>query len=186
MVNLSAGKNSTDIALAVDAIDLAIAERPEVVVLVASDSDFAPLVIRLREKGCRVCGIGQQGKTGDETQPVYDDFIDLPARPRPSGEGCRRPPARARAGRSRAPRAGAAPARPGSPPCRATSRVAGRGARAARRAQACELGSPPSHCARRRCSRNAPSTKLFRKYPERFALTRATAEQGALPGRCGG
>ena len=77
MVNLSAGKNSTDIALAVDAIDLVIAERPDVVVLVSSDSDFAPLVIRLREKGCRVCGIGQQGKTGEETVGVYDSFIDL-------------------------------------------------------------------------------------------------------------
>ena len=77
MVNLSAGKNSTDIALAVDAIDLVIAERPHVVVLVSSDSDFAPLVVRLREKGCRVCGIGQQGKTGEETTAVYDEFIDL-------------------------------------------------------------------------------------------------------------
>lgn len=77
MVNLSAGKNSTDIALSVDAIDLAIAERPDVVVLVSSDSDFAPLVIRLREKGCRVCGIGQQGKTGEETVGIYDAFTDI-------------------------------------------------------------------------------------------------------------
>ena len=77
MVNLSAGKNSTDIALAVDAMALAITERPDVVVLVSSDSDFAPLVIRLRETGCRVCGIGQQGKTGDETMAVYDAFTDL-------------------------------------------------------------------------------------------------------------
>ena len=77
MVNLAAGKNSTDIALAVDALDLVIAERPQVVYLVSSDSDFAPLVIRLREKGCRVCGIGQQGKTGDETVGVYDAFTDL-------------------------------------------------------------------------------------------------------------
>lgn len=77
MVNLSAGKNSTDIALAVDAIDLVIAERPDIVVLVSSDSDFAPLVVRLREKGCRVCGIGQQGKTGDETRGIYDAFTDL-------------------------------------------------------------------------------------------------------------
>ncbi|MBO9644989.1 MAG: hypothetical protein J7603_17910, partial [Pseudacidovorax sp.] len=30
-----------------------------------------------REKGCRVCGIGQQGKTGDETRAAYDHFIDL-------------------------------------------------------------------------------------------------------------
>jgi uncharacterized protein (TIGR00288 family) len=77
MVNLSAGKNSTDIALSVDAIDLAIAERPDVVVLVSSDSDFAPLVIRLREKGCRVCGIGQQGKTGEDTIGIYDAFTDI-------------------------------------------------------------------------------------------------------------
>jgi hypothetical protein len=74
MVNLAAGKNSTDIALAIDAIDLAIVERPAVMVIASSDSDFAPLVSRLREKGCRVVGIGQQGKTGDETQTVYDDY----------------------------------------------------------------------------------------------------------------
>jgi uncharacterized protein (TIGR00288 family) len=77
MVNLAAGKNSTDIAMAVDAIDLAISERPEVVVILSSDSDFAPLVMRLREKGCVVRGIGQQGKTGDETQAVYDDYTVL-------------------------------------------------------------------------------------------------------------
>jgi len=77
MVNLSAGKNSTDIALAVDAVDLVLAERPEVVVIASSDSDFAPLVQRLREKGCVVRGIGQKGKTGQETQDVYDDFTVL-------------------------------------------------------------------------------------------------------------
>ncbi len=74
MVNLAAGKNSTDIALAIDAIDLTISERPDVVVIASSDSDFAPLVTRLREKGCRVVGIGQDGKTGDETRAVYDDY----------------------------------------------------------------------------------------------------------------
>jgi uncharacterized protein (TIGR00288 family) len=77
MVNLAAGKNSTDIALAVDAIDLVLAERPDVVVIASSDSDFAPLVARLREKGCRVIGIGQEGKTGDETQAAYDGFTVL-------------------------------------------------------------------------------------------------------------
>jgi uncharacterized protein (TIGR00288 family) len=77
MVNLAAGKNSTDIALAVDAIDLVLAERPDVVVIASSDSDFAPLVARLREKGCRVIGIGQEGKTGEETLAVYDGFTVL-------------------------------------------------------------------------------------------------------------
>jgi uncharacterized protein (TIGR00288 family) len=74
MVNLAAGKNSTDIAMAVDALDLVLAERPDVVAIASSDSDFAPLVARLREKGCRVVGIGQGGKTGDETQVAYDEY----------------------------------------------------------------------------------------------------------------
>ncbi len=77
MVNLATGKNSTDIALAVDALDLVLAERPDVVAIASSDSDFAPLVARLREKGCRVVGLGQEGKTGDETQAVYDEFTVL-------------------------------------------------------------------------------------------------------------
>lgn len=77
MVNLPTGKNSTDIALAVDAIDLAICERPGVVVIGSSDSDYAPLAQRLREKGCRVLGIGQAGKTGSDSPLAYDEFIDL-------------------------------------------------------------------------------------------------------------
>ena len=77
MVNVPTGKNSTDIALAVDAIDLVISERPAVVVIASSDSDYAPLAQRLREKGCRVIGIGQAGKTGGESPLAYDEFIDL-------------------------------------------------------------------------------------------------------------
>lgn len=77
MVNVPTGKNSTDIALAVDAIDLVLSERPGVVVIASSDSDYAPLAQRLREKGCRVIGIGQAGKTGGESPLAYDEFIDL-------------------------------------------------------------------------------------------------------------
>ena len=58
-------------------------ERPDIVVLVSSDSDFAPLVLRLREKGCRVCGIGQEGKTGEETRQPYDEYVELPHRTPP-------------------------------------------------------------------------------------------------------
>ena len=104
IVNLATGKNSTDIALAVDAIDLVAVERPQVVVIVSSDSDFAPLVIRLREKGCRVLGIGQMGKTGDESRGVYDAFVDLEhVKPRT--------PMKALAPKVAAPRARARPAR---------------------------------------------------------------------------
>jgi uncharacterized protein (TIGR00288 family) len=77
VVNLSVGKNANDIALAVDAIELVLNERPDVVVIASSDSDFAPLVMHLREKGCRVCGIGQEGKTGDEAPQAYDQFTVL-------------------------------------------------------------------------------------------------------------
>ena len=103
IVNLSTGKNATDIALAVDAIDLVATHPPAVVVIVSSDSDFAPLVIRLREKGCRVLGIGQLGKTGEDSRGVYDGFVDLEhlkARAAPKAAG--QSPAPATATRSRA------------------------------------------------------------------------------------
>jgi uncharacterized protein (TIGR00288 family) len=102
MVNLAAGKNSTDIALAVDAIDLVLAERPDVVVIASSDSDFAPLVQRLREKGCVVRGIGQKGKTGDETQDVYDDYTVLEHHKSESTTAARKAPPRKAATRKTA------------------------------------------------------------------------------------
>jgi len=77
IVNLAIGKNSTDIALAVDAMDIAISEKPDVIVLVSSDSDFAPLVLRLREKGAWLRGFGQYGKTGDGVIQIYDQFNEL-------------------------------------------------------------------------------------------------------------
>ncbi len=77
IVNLAIGKNSTDIALAADAMDIAITERPDVIVLVSSDSDFAPLVLRLREKGAWLRGFGQYGKTGDGVIQIYDQFNEL-------------------------------------------------------------------------------------------------------------
>ncbi|HSU20505.1 MAG TPA: NYN domain-containing protein [Variovorax sp.] len=127
MVNLAAGKNSTDIALAVDAMDLVVAERPRVVYLVSSDSDFAPLVIRLREKGCRVCGIGQQGKTGEETVAAYDAFTDL--RHRGDGTSATR----------------AATARHAGPaPASRTSRAAPAAAAASKRAPASATSKPAS------------------------------------------
>ena len=167
MVNLSAGKNSTDIALAVDALDLVIAERPEVVVLVSSDSDFAPLVIRLREKGCRVCGLGQQGKTGEETTAVYDEFTDLqhqaaraPAAKRPA-----RAPRRAKA-------AAPAPSVPVLPEdvLRILDAVPEmRGGERMELNQAAEALRSA-----KLLGRSGSSLKLFKKHPELFALTPET------------
>jgi NYN domain len=115
MVNVPTGKNSTDIALAVDAIDLAITERPDVVVIASSDSDYAPLAQRLREKGCRVLGIGQAGKTGSESPLAYDEFIDLAhrkARSAPRGTAAQAPAARPRSPAPRSRAAAPAAAKP--------------------------------------------------------------------------
>jgi hypothetical protein len=120
MVNVPTGKNSTDIALAVDAIDLAITECPDVVVIASSDSDYAPLAQRLREKGCRVLGIGQAGKTGGESPLAYDEFIDLAhrkARATPRGVAVAGPRAAPVAASRAAPVA--APARTRAQPVRA-------------------------------------------------------------------
>jgi len=114
MVNVPTGKNSTDIALAVDAIDLAICENPDVVVIASSDSDYAPLAQRLREKGCRVLGIGQAGKTGGEAPLAYDEFIDLAHRksPREAARDVPRDPPRAAERSAPAPRPPRARAQP--------------------------------------------------------------------------
>jgi hypothetical protein len=55
------GKNATDVALVIDAMDLLHDGRAEVFCLVTSDSDFTRLASRLRENGCLVVGFGRRG-----------------------------------------------------------------------------------------------------------------------------
>jgi uncharacterized protein (TIGR00288 family) len=163
MVNLSTGKNSTDIALAVDAIDLAQTERPDVVVLVSSDSDFAPLVVRLREKGCRVEGIGQEGKTGEDSKQVYDDFLDLPHR--------KAKPAAKTATRRRSAPAKAAPPPPAPVLPAEVERILD-AMPALKDGVTLPLNTAAETLrAAQLLAKNAPSTKLFKKYLEFFILT---------------
>lgn len=56
----SKGKNATDMALAIDAMDLLYTKHLEGVALVSSDSDFTPLVMRLRANGLKVYGFGEE------------------------------------------------------------------------------------------------------------------------------
>ncbi len=169
IVNLSAGKNSTDIALAVDALDLVLAERPALVVIVSSDSDFAPLVIRLREKGCRVEGIGQQGKTGDETQAVYDGYTVL-AHGKGKAVAKAAKPARA-AKRAKV----ATVPEPVAPPAEAVPDDVLRilhAVPALRDGVRLELGIAAERLrAAGLLAKSAPSTKLFKKHPDHFALS---------------
>lgn len=71
-----AGPNATDIALAIDAVEMVLRQPLDEVVLVSSDMDYSPLIVRLRELGCRVSGFGQQGKSGGDIARDYERVYD--------------------------------------------------------------------------------------------------------------
>ena len=54
------GKNSSDSAMIIDAMDILYSDKTDGFVIVSSDSDFTRLAIRLREAGQRVIGIGER------------------------------------------------------------------------------------------------------------------------------
>jgi uncharacterized protein (TIGR00288 family) len=70
------GKNATDSALIIDAMDLLYAGNVEAFAIVTSDSDFTSLALRLRESGRTVYGLGQK-KTPVSLQNACDRFIML-------------------------------------------------------------------------------------------------------------
>src|SRR5262245_56999462 len=70
------GKNSADIRLCVDAMDLAYSkEHIDTFVIVSGDSDFSPLVSKLKELGKHVLGLGMQESTSDLLRDNCDEFI---------------------------------------------------------------------------------------------------------------
>ncbi len=68
------GKNASDIALVIDAMDLMHSGRFDGFVLVSSDSDFTRLASRIREQGLDVYGIGEK-KTPDAFRQACKRFI---------------------------------------------------------------------------------------------------------------
>ena len=68
------GKNATDSAMIIDAMDILYTGKADGYVLVSSDSDFTPLAIRLRESGMYVIGIGEE-KTPKAFVQACDKFI---------------------------------------------------------------------------------------------------------------
>ncbi len=72
----SKGKNASDIALAVDAVEILHTQRPDAFALVSSDADFTPLVMHLREHGARVYGFGD-AKTPAPFQSACTRFLVL-------------------------------------------------------------------------------------------------------------
>ena len=67
------GKNSSDSAMIIDAMDILYSEKTDGFVIVSSDSDFTRLAIRLREAGQRVVGIGER-KTPSAFIAACDKF----------------------------------------------------------------------------------------------------------------
>src|SRR5210317_1173826 len=70
------GKNATDSAMIIDAMDILYSEKVDGFCLVSSDSDFTKLATRLREAGLVVYGIGEK-KTPEPFIVACDKFIYL-------------------------------------------------------------------------------------------------------------
>ncbi|WKK58547.1 NYN domain-containing protein [Sphingobacterium sp. BN32] len=70
------GKNSTDSAMIIDAMDILYSEKVTGFCIVSSDSDFTRLATRLREAGMRVIGFGEK-KTPQPFISACDKFIYL-------------------------------------------------------------------------------------------------------------
>jgi uncharacterized protein (TIGR00288 family) len=70
------GKNSADIRLVVDAMDLSWSkEHIDTFVIVSGDSDFSPLVAKLKENGRHVIGMGMKASTSPLLANGCDEFI---------------------------------------------------------------------------------------------------------------
>ena len=74
--NIPLIKNTTDVALAVDAMWFSLQTPTPITVFIGSgDADFVPLVARLRERRIRMVGVSGPGKMSKEVVPWYDEVI---------------------------------------------------------------------------------------------------------------
>ena len=70
------GKNSADIRMVVDALDLCYTKsHVDTFVIISGDSDFSPLVSKLRENNKTVIGVGVKNSTSDLLIANCDEFI---------------------------------------------------------------------------------------------------------------
>jgi uncharacterized protein (TIGR00288 family) len=86
----AAGKNTSDIALALDALEALFDHRAEKFCLVTSDSDFAYLCRKLRERGATVCIVGER-KTPDALRNASDHFFEWTPELLPEAEAISKP-----------------------------------------------------------------------------------------------
>src|SRR5262245_49407604 len=93
------GKNSADIRMVVDALDLCYTKaHVDTFVIISGDSDFSPLVSKLRENNKTVIGVGVKQSTSDLLMANCDEFIyyDDLVREKAKKQARRKPAAAAR------------------------------------------------------------------------------------------
>ena len=74
-IDYVSGKNATDIALTIDAMDFLYTSQYDGFVIVSGDSDYTPLAIKLKESGKTVIGIGCKENTAEAFVSSCDNFI---------------------------------------------------------------------------------------------------------------
>jgi len=142
------GKNSADIRMVVDALDLCYTKsHVDTFVIVSGDSDFSPLVSKLRENNKLVIGVGVKSSTSDLLIANCDEFIyyDDLVRKEEQRRGRRKAPAKQGSGKQTA--AAAAASAPSAPTALAVSESVSPAAPAA---EAVPVEVPPavSHAAK--------------------------------------
>jgi uncharacterized protein (TIGR00288 family) len=102
------GKNSADIRLVVDALDLCYTKaHVDVFVIISGDSDFSPLVSKLRENNKQVIGLGVKNSSSDlliencDEFIYYDDLVRDHKRHKVPAKGKRKPAAAKAGGEAR-------------------------------------------------------------------------------------
>ena len=190
-VNLSLTKNTTDVALAVDAMELAChSPKPTVIAIGSGDADFVPLVVRLRERGIRMICVSERTKMASEAVHAYDSVLFV-GKEMVKGRAKEEVPVAVRKTPAKKSVAKKAPSTSVAEP--ATKKVPSKKAQPAaksgaktevtweeilRAAPVLEAGQTQPlgdivkqlHSAKL-IGKNAASTKLFKKFPDHFELT---------------
>jgi hypothetical protein len=107
----SRGKNATDMALVIDAMELLYTQKPDAFCIASSDADFTPLVMQLRANGHEVYGFGER-KTPEPFVNACSTFLYLDGLGEDAAAPAPAAPAPARDEPSPTPRPAAKPAAP--------------------------------------------------------------------------
>ena len=192
-VNLSLTKNTTDVALAVDAMEMACqSPKPTVIAIGSGDADFVPLVVRLRERGIRMICVSERTKMAPEAVHAYDsvlfvgkefvkgrakDELPTPVKKTPVKKVVAKKPSSTAAAEPTAKKVTSKKAQSAAKSgakTEVTSEEILRAAPVLEAGQVQPLGDivKQLHSAKL-IGKNAASTKLFKKFPDHFELTPA-------------